>query len=288
MAIQQAIARPPAPSGGVVHVNIRHSSGFTVVGNHLSQHPELSLAARGLAVHIQSLPPGARISIRALAERLPVDGEARIASALRELEEHGYLKRTRERGRDGRVVTRTVSYNHPDAAAHGEEQQRKERPLKPRPAPAPEPAPARTAQKPPPPPQPRDPKPPLLHAAASLLAGLRGQNVQLALTEADIAYLTPAVAAWFERGATPAAVRHALTSDLPQPVRFPAKLVRHRLTASLPAAAPLTTAYRPLPFQNCEDCERAFRAADPGRCGECEESRAAIQGDNPPLATLNI
>ncbi|MFI6689575.1 helix-turn-helix domain-containing protein [Streptomyces sp. NPDC050485] len=101
-------------SGGVIHANTRHTTRHTVVGNHLAQHRELSLLAIGLAVHIQSLPAGARISIKALAARFP-ESEARIAAALRELEAHGYLKRTRERLPSGRVVTRTVSCNQPGA-----------------------------------------------------------------------------------------------------------------------------------------------------------------------------
>lgn len=320
MDTQKIIARPPAPSSGVVHVNVRHTSRFTVVGNHLSQHADLSLAARGLAVHIQSLPPGAKVGIKALVERLP-DSEARIASALRELEEFGYLKRTRERGPDGRVHTRTVSFNHPDAAALGTRQPRRPSP-RPAPVPAPAPAPVKppaptpdleqrwelepepdvestpepdpepatappaeavpprlvpvpAAQKPPPPPlpQPRQRKPQLLHAAAALLIGLQRQDARLVLTEADIDYLAPGVAAWFERDASLAAVRHALTADLPQPLRFPAKLLRHRLTTLLPSGHFLPLAYRPVPMQNCDDCDRAFRAEEPGSCPACQGDR---------------
>ncbi|CAL9484520.1 helix-turn-helix domain-containing protein [Streptomyces sp. enrichment culture] len=103
----------------------RHDDHFTVVGNHLAQHPELSLTAIGLAVHIQSLPAGTPVGIKALTAKFP-EGEIRIAAALRELEAHGYLARPRERLQSGRVVTRTVSYNKPRTAAAPE----------PRPAPA--------------------------------------------------------------------------------------------------------------------------------------------------------
>ncbi|MGX9228278.1 hypothetical protein ACWV95_22670 [Streptomyces albus] len=87
-----------------------------MVGNHLAQHRELSLLAIGLAVHIQSVPDGTRVDIKSLSARFP-EGEARIAAALRELEAHGYLARTVSRTPAGRVVTRTVSYAHPAAAA---------------------------------------------------------------------------------------------------------------------------------------------------------------------------
>ncbi|MFJ7291725.1 hypothetical protein [Streptomyces collinus] len=100
------------PHSGLVHDNTRHTTRFTVIGNHLAQHPELSPLAIGLSVHIQSLPAGARIDIKSLAARFP-EGTTRIAAALRELETHGYLRRTRERVPDSRIITRTTSCNQP-------------------------------------------------------------------------------------------------------------------------------------------------------------------------------
>ncbi|MEV6590264.1 hypothetical protein [Streptomyces acidicola] len=49
----------------------RHDEQFTVVGNHLAQHPDLSLTAIGLAVHIQSLPTGSLVGIKVLAAKFP-------------------------------------------------------------------------------------------------------------------------------------------------------------------------------------------------------------------------
>lgn len=69
-------------AGGLVHDNARHTTRFTVIGNHLAQHPELSGLAIGLAVYIQSLPAGARVDIKTLAARFP-EGMTRIAAALR-------------------------------------------------------------------------------------------------------------------------------------------------------------------------------------------------------------
>ncbi|MGW2276748.1 hypothetical protein [Streptomyces sp. NPDC001770] len=91
------------------------TSEFVVVGNHLAQHPELSLVAIGISVHIQSLPPGRRVGIKALAERFQ-EGAETIARAMRELERCGYLDRPRDRVGEGRFMTRTIAYNHPDAA----------------------------------------------------------------------------------------------------------------------------------------------------------------------------
>ncbi|MGW1374956.1 helix-turn-helix domain-containing protein [Streptomyces sp. NPDC002446] len=286
MALQQpsapscATSAVPSPTArsGVVHANVRHTTRYTVVGNHLAQHRELSLLAIGLAVHIQSLPVGALVGIKFLSARFP-ESEHRIAGALRELEAHGYLKRTRERLPSGKVVTRTVSYNQPGSAVTATPRPTRtpERPQKPTPA-APKPTPA--AAQPPAPtsrPAPREPLPeprtPDLErhrTAAALLAELHRHVPRLLLAERDVRHLTPAVAAWLERGATPDAVRRALTARLPDDLKHPAALLAHRLTALLPPPLPTTSVVAgPNPFQTCEGCDRAFRAPEPGRCRDC-------------------
>ncbi|MFD5985774.1 hypothetical protein [Streptomyces cyaneofuscatus] len=116
MDTQQVSAPSRAPSSGVVHINIRLTDGYSIISNRLSQHRGLSLLAIGLGTHIQSLPAGRRIGIKVLAATFP-ESEAAIAAGLRELEHHGFLRRTRERVGGGRVATRTESYNHPEAAA---------------------------------------------------------------------------------------------------------------------------------------------------------------------------
>ncbi|MFG2920998.1 helix-turn-helix domain-containing protein [Streptomyces sp. NPDC048305] len=322
MDTQQVTAPPCAQPGGsgVIHVNVRHTAGFTVIGNHLAQHRGLSLVAVGLAVHIQSLPAGAKIGIKRLAERFP-EGETRIAAALRELEASGYLHRSRVRLADGRVVTRTVSYNRPGAES-GTATVSRPRPAResaplsppsfgatpeppPEPAPRPEPqppvarphsdtaavpvpqpaafVPAPTARTTPPPPlpQPRVLTPELKAAAAALLSDLRRLAPQLLLSEADIGALTPGVATWLERQAHPDTVRQALTADLPVPLKHPAKLLRHRITALLPPPLPGAQeweAVRPramvIPLQNCDRCDRAFRSRHPGHCRDCRTDLA--------------
>ncbi|MFD9603039.1 helix-turn-helix domain-containing protein [Streptomyces sp. NPDC059970] len=292
MDTPQISAPSRALSSGVVHINTPHTSRFTVVGNHLTQHGELSLTAIGLAAHIQSLPDGFRIGIRFLADRFP-ESEARIAAALRELEAHGYLKRTRERLPSGRVVTRTVSYNQPttDAspAAAPEPRPRPVRPAPEPPAPTPAPAPAPVPEKAPVPPpdsentptpvprpslpQPQVPDLDRHRAATDLLAGLRRHEPRLLLAEGDVRRLAPAVAAWLERDAHPDAVRRTLVADLPEPLTHPAGLLAHRLTTLLPPPLPTApvreAAPRPEPLQNCDGCDRAFRAPEPGHCREC-------------------
>ncbi|MDQ0932423.1 helix-turn-helix domain-containing protein [Streptomyces turgidiscabies] len=280
--------RPDSGASGVVHDNTRHTTRFTVIGNHLAQHPELSLLAIGLAVHIQSLPAGARVDIKTLARKFP-EGVDRIAAALRELETHGYLRRTRERVPDGRIVTRTTSCNQPGRHTEGRSDRRPVAMSEPEPEPEPQEgrpthhAPATT----PGPPKERTPRKPLpavpqpaykgqglLQAATDLLAGLRRHDPDLLLSACDTAHLAPGVAAWLERDVSPTAVRHALTRDLPpEGMRRPAAFLAHRLTAQLPPSAPYREPASPpgvrLPLQTCDGCERAFRAPEPGRCREC-------------------
>ncbi|WNI26912.1 helix-turn-helix domain-containing protein [Streptomyces sp. ITFR-16] len=268
MDTPQIIAPPRAPSGGVVHMNVRHTSHFTVVGNHLAQHPGLSLTAIGLATHIQSLPAGAKIGIKCLAERFP-ESETRIAGALRELETYGYLKRTRERLPSGRVVTRTTSFNKPGIAPS--------RPPCPAPAGPPpvvreEPAPRPAAPAKPMVTGPAD----LLPTASEVLARLRLVSDALPLSSVEVRTLAPAVAAWLERGVTPEAVTRALTTGLPAPLKHPARFLEHRLTTRLPAPLPPAVPVVPHdPLQNCDGCDRAFRAPEPGHCTECRWERPA-------------
>ncbi|WP_326697894.1 helix-turn-helix domain-containing protein [Streptomyces sp. NBC_01754] len=323
-------AEPPAstapeavtPTSGVIHVNVRHVAGFTVIGNHLTQHRTLSLIAIGIAVHIQSLPTGAKIGIKHLGARFP-ESEARIAAALRELEATGYLHRDRVRLPNGRIITRTTSHNQPGTKASTATTTRipqprtgrpstsqkpitarqPHRPLPapvaapappsapspvplptPQPTPAHSPAPtARTAPPPPPLPRPSSGTPELHRAATALLADLRRHAPQLVLSERDIETLTPGVSTWLERDAHPDTVRHVLTADLPVPLKHPAKLLRHRITALLPPPLPgaqdLAAPTRPraivIPLQNCDHCDRTFRSRRPGHCRDCRESGPA-------------
>ncbi|MEU4463329.1 helix-turn-helix domain-containing protein [Streptomyces sp. NPDC024017] len=273
-------AQAKAHPGGVIHDNTRHTTRFTVVGNHLTQHPDLSLLAIGLACHIQSLPSGASVDIKSLAARFP-EGTARIAAALRELETHGYLSRTRERTETGRIVTRTVSCNQP--RRHRDRDTPEAAPPKPRAtATVPWQKPARPRALPAVP-KPAYSSPTLLRTAIEILAGLRRTDPRLLLSATDAEHLAPGVAAWLERDLPPTAVRHALTGDLPlEPLRRPAAFLAHRLTTQLPPLPPYRTPEPPPalrhPLQNCRGCDRAFRAPTPGHCRDC---RADLVEDRP-------
>jgi len=254
---------------GVAHVDDRHDEEFTIVGNHLAQHPDLSLTAIGLATHIQSLPTGTLVGIKALAAKFP-EGETRIAAALRELEKHGYLSRTKERLPSGRIVTRTTSYNKPQT-----------RTTRATPTPRREPAPDLKEPEQPAPaaplPVPAAPDLPAHRTARNVLAGLRTRDPRLHLAERDVRRLAPAVATWLERGVAPDDVQRTLAAGLPpEGVRHPAGFLAHRLDTLLPPLfEPGPEVARPDPLQNCDGCDRAFRAPRPGRCRDCRPVAAA-------------
>ncbi|MCH0557519.1 helix-turn-helix domain-containing protein [Streptomyces sp. MUM 16J] len=291
-------------SAGLVHDNTRHTRNFTVIGNHLAQHPELSGLAIGIGVYIQSLPAGARVDIKTLAGRFP-EGAIRVARALRELEAHGYLRRERRRLTDGRIVTRTVSCNrpghqeasyepgppppghrspedpktleNPETLETPENPKKAKRPSKPNKPNKPEKPekPEKVPRKPlPPVPRPACSSPELIRLATDLLADLRRHDPRLLLSETDTAHLAPGVAAWLERDMPPAAVRRALTTGLPaEPLCRPAALLAHRLATRLPPVPPFRAPEPPPPvrhpLQNCDGCDHAFRSPTPGLCPGC-------------------
>lgn len=92
----------------------RKDRGFTIVDNDLAQNNDLSLGARGLAIYILSLPPGAQADIKSLAARVP-EGRQAIAQFMRELEAARYLVRTTTRGERGRFRTVCTMHEEPQA-----------------------------------------------------------------------------------------------------------------------------------------------------------------------------
>ncbi|MET9698950.1 helix-turn-helix domain-containing protein [Streptomyces sp. NPDC006529] len=270
------------------------------MSNHLAQHGRMSLTAIGLATYIQSMPEGTPVGVKALAGRFP-EGEIRIASALRELVEHGYLERVRVRLETGRIVTRTLSYNQPRGLTPAGP---KPAPLPPRddgpgpeptpaptpvprptpapaPAPTPEPRPVRPprAEEPVEPVEPDEPAGPVRQEALELLARLRLDDPRLLLSQRAVQRLAPGVSQWLERGVEPDAVGRMLAADLPADLRYPAGLLGHRLREQIPPPLPparvALPVARPAPFQTCDGCERAFRAPAPGRCRGCSDVPSA-------------
>ncbi|MER6219405.1 helix-turn-helix domain-containing protein [Streptomyces sp900105755] len=272
--------RPTTTHSGVTHVRAYHSGQYVVVGNHLAQHRELSLTAIGLGTHILSLPEGAPVDIRSLADRFP-EGRDRIAFALRELEAHGYLERVRERTEAGRVFTRTYAHHTPGGAGAVRGRTRGVAAARPsaddRQAPQeddrggadpvahdaqatsalaePEPraVPERSVEVVEEQPAVRvrsagETCPDARHEkAVALLAALRRTDDRLTLSPRDVNRLAPAVTAWFDRGVPAVVVHRALTADLPVDMRRPAGVLDYRLRELLPAPLPAIPAPSAVP-----------------------------------------
>lgn len=76
---------------------------FTVIDNYALRDNGLSLKARGLLATMLSFPDNWEFSENGLCAIFKKDGQASIRSGLKELEERGYLTRTRTRDKFGRV-----------------------------------------------------------------------------------------------------------------------------------------------------------------------------------------
>jgi hypothetical protein len=217
---------------------------FTTLGNEVLRDSRLSFCARGILGHLLSLPEGQRGDIRTLAERTP-EGRERVASALRELERFGYLKRAVKRTAQGRIYTEVDVFDTPDRAssqvtpdaefpdsggaavgADGDHpvNERGEEPTLPA-APAQRAGDGREAE--------GDEE---TTASAQLLARVARAEPRLSLGRGEALRLAPLVTEWRRRGASELHVIGALTAGLPRGgVHHPARFLESRLVAKMPA-----------------------------------------------------
>lgn len=85
---------------------------FTVVSNAALEDSRLSFRAKGILVFILSKPDKWQVSERHLAEQGP-DGRSAVATALTELANAGYLRRTRTRQPDGTFAWESMIFDEP-------------------------------------------------------------------------------------------------------------------------------------------------------------------------------
>lgn len=126
--------------------------------------------------------------------------------------------------------------------------------------------------------------------AVTLLAGLRRADGRLVLSLRDVNALVPGVVDWLDRGVPLVDIHRALVSGLPAEMNHPAGVLAYRLRELLPPRLPALPAPppgaaaraegppRPHPLQDCDGCERVFRAPAPGRCRDCRAERAVAGG----------
>ncbi|MEU6229637.1 hypothetical protein [Streptomyces sp. NPDC047042] len=281
-----------APTSGVIHVRTRLTADFTVISNALAQRRGSAVTV-GVAAYIHSLPDSAPVTIAALCKHFD-EGEILISRALRELEAAGYLERRRERLSTGQIRTRTYFYDVPRL----DRLDRDPRPSLTQatvaaapPAPVPVSAPVEPAEPVEPVEEtvavPVEAEAPISMAdadpqAIAVLAGLRRIDPRLALTEQEAARLAPGVSRWLAAGIRPTHITDHLTARLPDTfLTRPAGILAYRLKETPLAPSEPTRSAGPAVhptsarlLQNCDGCDRAFRATEPGRCRDCR-SRAA-------------
>ncbi|MBC2878484.1 MULTISPECIES: flagellar biosynthesis protein FlhF [Streptomyces] len=218
-----------------------------------------------IAAHLDRLPDGAAMDHKTLARELPY-GQQAVRTALRVLSEAGHLRVCRERVSAERTqwVSRTyfsrtarddawwsafLRGDVPQAtrveagtlagavagakAAAGTDAEAgavatamaTADEATPDAAPAPPSRPSRPSRRSP---------------ALDLLASVGHADPRMALSARECAALEPLAAEWLARGASPAAVRHALVNALPDVVAAPGAFARRRLTDRMPpeGAAP--------------------------------------------------
>lgn len=95
-------------------IRVQRSGGYTVLPNGILRDTGLSLKTKGLFAIILSLPEDWDYSVAGLATVAGCGRDA-IRSALGEMEQAGYLKRTRSHGEDGKFAG--VIYDIRDVAA---------------------------------------------------------------------------------------------------------------------------------------------------------------------------
>lgn len=86
---------------------VEKNKNYTTISNYHLQDKNLSLKAKGLLTIVLSLPPDWEISLDGL-QTLSKDGIDAVRAALNELEQNGYLTRSRGRRLDGTL--KSVQY----------------------------------------------------------------------------------------------------------------------------------------------------------------------------------
>lgn len=82
-------------------IRVNNTKGFTVMSNYHFQDKEISLKAKGLLGLMLSLPSNWNYSVNGLVT-IVKENKTAVQTALKELEEHKYLKRTRVQDETGR------------------------------------------------------------------------------------------------------------------------------------------------------------------------------------------
>lgn len=98
-------------------IRLHRRNRFAIIDRRALADPKLSWKAKGILAYCLGLPDGATIDRATLAtiadDDVPGSGETAVRGALRELQNAGYLVRTKGRDANGRVTWDTVLYEYP-------------------------------------------------------------------------------------------------------------------------------------------------------------------------------
>lgn len=94
-------------------IRVAKRSRWTAVSRETINDEKLSFRARGILHWLLDKPDDWECRATAIAAASDQEGRDAIRKALSELEEHGYLVRTKRRGDKGRFFTETVVYERP-------------------------------------------------------------------------------------------------------------------------------------------------------------------------------
>lgn len=237
-------------------------------------------------MYLLSLPPGARASIRSLAEQRK-EGRGRIAESLRELEESRYLRRRVVKDPESghlstvyEVFDSPYSDEGPGEDGEGGENGRnlasgEEHPGLSGSLPTGE---TTEVQQPPSPVRkverrarrarlPKLTVPEQLRSATELLLSFGRREPRLALGTVEAVRLAPLVEEWRAVGASDAQLRAALTAGLPEAVLSAPGLLADRLRRKMPTPLPPAEPPPPRMSRECEECRAPL--APSGDCRTC-------------------
>ncbi|MGW2633778.1 helix-turn-helix domain-containing protein [Streptomyces chattanoogensis] len=223
---------------------------FVIIPNSAARHRGLSFTARGILVHLLSLPDGAKEDVRTLADRNPGVGRRGVSKAVQELEDAGYyFRRTIRDPETGQVWTETFVYDTPQdsplpaspgtgAPADGNAGTLPSGVKDPSTKNLEKTLPSLSV------PKVQVPAAPAWEGfkendhqgqeAARVLARLATMDMRLRLSQRQVQELVPLAAQWLHNGASAVEITDALVHDLPAKVHSAAKLVADRLTRKLP------------------------------------------------------
>jgi hypothetical protein len=200
--------------GYASHPPARPGYGKKSAPGQLPPHPDqfahLPTREAVIATYIDGLPDGADISIKTMAARSTLFGQAAMSTGMHNLIDHGHLRRMRRERDGGRLVQETWFSRTPrdDAWWSDLEHGRLSEELMTQP-----------------------PQMGVLERAYRLLISLGRRNHRLVLSDSEARVLAPLAARWLSAGRPSEDLVELLTESLPERIPQPASLTRRRLIA---------------------------------------------------------